>query len=59
MCFISLESVQPKLKRCASQKIVIIDKIWKSLSYCQLSNYVSVLTFLRYVYFYEQRAKMF
>lgn len=53
MCFISLESVQP------SQKIVIIDKIWKSLSYCQLSNYVSVLTFLRYVYFYEQRAKMF
>lgn len=30
MCFISLESVQP------SQKIVIIDKIWKSLSYCQL-----------------------
>lgn len=36
MCFISLESVQPKLKRCASQKIVIIDKIWKSLSYCQL-----------------------
>lgn len=36
MGFISLEFVQPKLKRCASQKIVIIDKIWKSLSYCKL-----------------------